>query len=520
MREPVPGGFSAPFVTSALYHPSVSTRVCSSSIALAALLVVEGLSPSAFAQAEAPTNNDFTLDLYQGPILAPSRVLAMGGAYTAVAQGLGAFAVNAAAPGVRHSHSTSWVEIDVDASLSFPALIGDNDDFDNSGGRDSDYQGYVYFGGGVNVQVGDLGVGAFADFQRYSVSFGSGGASTTVLIGRYHVLAAYQLFGGQVVLGAGARAHSLGVSASGDALTPELGMFGVGPAAGLVVKPDWAPFRLGLGYRHGVGGLLRSDARTTLGEDGVRRAGGLVVPEDVRMPWEVSAGVAVQVGPRPLNPPWLDPHEREQELLAAHEERIAAARRRRALRLDALQAGHERDALALQLAAEQADEERRQAARLLRDKKRLEGERRAVLGNWPREYLLVTADLLVTGPAERGLGMEAFLGQQAPLVASPCVVVASGETVVVSPRVGLEIEPVPGWMHTRFPTYYEPTRFRYAPEPCNDRVGRQHFTFGADVKAFKTTWWGLAEEVTYKVQVYGDLATRYQSVGLGLGVWY
>jgi hypothetical protein len=50
-------------------------------------------------------------------------------------------------------------------------------------------------------------------------------------------------------------------------------------------------------------------------------------------------------------------------------------------------------------------------------------------------------------------------------------------------------------------------------------VGRQHFTFGADLKLFTTTWWGLVPEVTYKVQGYGDLAPRYQSFGIGIGVW-
>lgn len=486
---------------------------------LAILACVWG-TPDAFAQAVAPTSNDFTLDLYQGPILAPGRVMAMGGAYTAVAQGIGAFGVNAAAPAVRHTHSTSWVEVDVDASLSFPLVLGDRDDFDNSGGRDADYQGFVYVGGGVNVQVGDFGVGAFGDVQRYAVVFGGQGDETLVWIGRYHLLAAYQLFGGQVVVGAGARAHSLGVSAPGDVLRPDLGMFGVGPEAGLVVKPDWAPFRVGVSYRHSVGGLLRSEARTSVDEAGVRRAGGLVVPKDVRMPWEVSAGIAVQVGPRPLNPPWLDPHAHEAELVAAHEDRLSSARRRRALRLEAIPEGRDRDALRAQLDAEQADEERREAAKLARDRARLEQERRGTLNNWPREYLLVTADVLVTGAVEDGVSLEAFVGQRAGTPTAPCLVVASGARVNASPRVGLEIEPIPGWMHTRFGTYFEPTRFRYAPDGCNDRVGRQHFTFGADIKAFKTRWWGLTDEVTYKVQAYGDLAPRYQSFGLGLGVWY
>lgn len=182
--------------------------------------------------------------------------------------------------------------------------------------------------------------------------------------------------------------------------------------------------------------------------------------------------------------------------------------------------GPERAAVAARVAEEAKAEEARAAEELERDRGRLELERRSILANWPREFLLVTADLLVTGPVDRGVSLERFLGQAEPARDAPCQVVASGREVNFSPRFGLEIEPIPGWMRTRFGSYYEPTRFSYAPEPCNDRVGRQHFTFGAEVKAFKTTWFGLIDEVTYKVQAYGDLAPRYQNVGIGLGVWY
>ena len=69
-------------------------------------------------------------------------------------------------------------------------------------------------------------------------------------------------------------------------------------------------------------------------------------------------------------------------------------------------------------------------------------------------------------------------------------------------------------VHTRVGTYYEPARY-------TDRsVGRQHFTFGADLKLFSTTWFGLVPDVFYKLQASADFAPRYQSVSLGLGVWH
>ena len=75
------------------------------------------------------------------------------------------------------------------------------------------------------------------------------------------------------------------------------------------------------------------------------------------------------------------------------------------------------------------------------------------------------------------------------------------------------------WVQTRFGGYYEPNRFTYEGAGCTSRPGRQHFTFGADLKLFSTTWFGLVSETTYKLQGYGDLAPRYQAFGLGFGVW-
>ena len=66
-------------------------------------------------------------------------------------------------------------------------------------------------------------------------------------------------------------------------------------------------------------------------------------------------------------------------------------------------------------------------------------------------------------------------------------------------------------VQTRFGSYYEPNRF--------GRVGRQHFTFGADLRVFDTTLWGLIPRVTYKLQTSIDLSARYESYSLGLGVW-
>jgi hypothetical protein len=108
------------------------------------------------------------------------------------------------------------------------------------------------------------------------------------------------------------------------------------------------------------------------------------------------------------------------------------------------------------------------------------------------------------------VGLESFLRGNVPEEASK--VGTSGDSVNFSPRFGIETEPIPGLVATRFGSYYEPNRF--------GRVGRQHFTFGADLKMFSTTYWGLVPEVTYKVLAAVDLAPRYESLSVGIGVWH
>ncbi|MCA9625085.1 MAG: hypothetical protein KC731_38940 [Myxococcales bacterium] len=483
--------------------------------AAAALLGLAVLTRAPPAQAQ-PTSNDYAVDLYQGPILASARTLSMGGAYAGYAEGIGGYTNNAASPAMRHQSSLSWWDFDIDGGLSFPLQLFENDDFDNSGDTDADYSNFIYLAGGLQLQAGPFGAGAFGDLQRYTLRFAPDADATVVTVGRYHLLGAWGFFGHQLMVGAGARALTLGISAPDTELT----IFGISPQVGVVVRPDWTPFRFGATYRHAV----KSQVSIGSGQsetDGVVSAGNLVIPDRVQLPWEIEVGTAIQVGARPLNPAWINPDDHEQEL----RDRFERRRRRRLVvirrRLLALPPGDTRESTRERLLAEEAQRQELEANEMERDLERLRDERRAIAQGWPRDALLLTADLLVTGPVKNAINLQSFLGQgQGQNPPAECTVVASGGSVVFSPRLGLEAEPVPRYMHARFGTYFEPNRYRLTPDRCNDRVGRQHFTFGLDVKLVTTTWWGLVPEVTYKLQGYGDVAPRYQSFGLGFGVWH
>lgn len=481
------------------------------------------LTPAhAWGQAQPPSNqpttNDFAVDLFQGVVFAPTRVTSMGGAYAGMAEGTGGLSANASSPAVRAPTSLTWLDFDLDASLSIPLNLFENDDFDNSGDLDADYSNFIYLAGALQMQAGPFGAGAFGDLQRYELQFPGSEDETFVTVGRYHVLTAVHFFGNQFAVGGGIRALTLSVSNP----EAELTVFGVSPQLGFHIRPDWMPFRVGATYRHPVKADFLIGSGESVGEDGLRRAGNLVLPREVVLPWEIEAGVAVQVGARPLNPEWLDPEEQVEELRDTFRARERARRASVRERVAELPPGPARDALRDQLAEEADRADERDRRELEYRLTHLKEERRARAQNWPREALLMTADLLLTGPVDNAIQLERFLGQSQPSGASsgPCRTVASGESVVISPRFGVEVEPFPEWVHTRFGTYYEPQRFTYATPECDDRSGRQHFTFGADVKLLTTTWFGLVPEVTYRLQGFGDLAPRFQSFGLGIGVWH
>ncbi len=463
-----------------------------------------------------PNDNDYAIDLFQGPLLTSARSLSMGGALAALGQGIGAYTSNAAAPATRHPYSLSWWDFDIDGTLSFPIRLFDNNDFDNSGDLDADYTNFIYLAGGLQLQAGPFGVGTFGDLQRYQLSFGDG-ESTTVLVGRYHLLAGWGFLDHQLIVGGGARAVSLGVSAP-DA---ELTFFGVSPQVGVLVRPNWTPFRVGATYRHAVKSQFSIGSDVTEDDAGVSRAGPLIIPREVELPWELEVGAAIQVGARPLNPAWINPHDHEEELRESYHRRRQQRLRRIHDQLLSMPAGDGRAALRARLLEEEEARQRREQRQMEQDLELLLEERRSYARNWPRDAVLLTVDLLVTGPVSDGVSLERFLSQgQSFETDGECQVVASGREVNFSPRFGVETEPFPRYMHVRVGSYYEPNRFSYQPQRCNDRVGRQHFTFGLDVKLVTTTWFGLTPEVTYKLQAVGDLAARYQSFGLGFGVWH
>jgi len=403
---------------------------------------------SAELRAEPIPTNDYAIDVYQGPVLAPLRVSALGGAYAGYAEGIAGIVANAAAPAVRDPYSVDDFDWDLSASLSIPLQLFENDDFDNNGDVDADYSSFVYLSLGGMLQKGPFGLGVEAALQRYSLE--ASGGTTEVWLGRYHLLGAVGLAEHAVSIGAGARLVTMGLS------TPEaeLSWVGAAPELGLLLRPNDMPFRFGFTYRFpvhagGVGAAAQGPV------DGLAREGELVLPDEVVLPWELEAGVAIQAGPRPLNPSFESGPPGESP---------------------------------------EARAERKRRARSL-----------------PRSKLTLLASVLVSGPVERGVRLEQFLAQPDPSVSPAGVVGSSGASINFSPRFGIETEPLANLLAVRAGSYYEPNR--------SGGVGRQHFTFGGELRVVPFDWFGLVEEVDYSLELGLDLAPRYESVSASIGVW-
>ena len=481
---------------------------------------------------EAPPiqDNRYSLELFQGPLLAPGRIVGLAGATTANAQSLEGVYNNAAAPAVREAYSLDHFEWEPTAGIAFPGAYGGTD-FNNRGEKGIEQQlernrrlglarpstvettdRFLYLNAGLWGQLGRFGMTVTADMLRYDVAGQSETPSSlSVGITRIHAVAAWGFLDNQLCVGAGVRMAYADLN--DNASTGLISMFGVGPQAGLIVKPQDRPWRGGLTARAPVAAsafslanLIREQRDGTL----IRRAGpSFIIPDRIVQPWEIEAGVAYQLGPRPLNPAWIDPieqkEERERVVRERREERLANRRAEIAAMPDKTRFDRAMRARRLaEMAREEAQARAAEDAELKEADERLHEERKARYLNWPREHVLLLASVLMTGASSEAVALEGFIDQRRELV---------GSLVTLAPRFAIESEAVPNLLKTRAGVYLEPSRFR-------DGSSRQHFTLGFDVRVLKWSVFGLFPDHQWRVSAFLDMAERYQNFGVGLGTWH
>ncbi len=218
--------------------------VCAVSCALTQALLVMlpvVLPGAAFAQDAEPLPQRVYLN--PGVLIGSSRMISLGGAYAAIAEGADGISANPASIAHRTPHERgSW---QVSPVFTWMTNLGDYD-FDNDGNVDPLFYG-VQLLGGLQVRVKHLGIGAFVRSNRLSFCDDlsrdcrlGDRASVTFLTPSLSV--GYAFFDESLVVAGGVNMLTSAVAHSLETWRYS----GVGANAGVLLRPRGLPFRVGL----------------------------------------------------------------------------------------------------------------------------------------------------------------------------------------------------------------------------------------------------------------------------------
>jgi hypothetical protein len=449
--------------------PSVkrgATRWWLLSIAVLLLCAVRGVAAQPHPVL---TQSDFDIDLHQGPVLGSTRVVGLGGAYTAVAEEAVGIPFNPAAVAHRTYYSNTRFDWDLGLDFLIPGLFQSSDfDFDNNGRSGS--TGSIVWSAGGQIQIGALGFGLYARGQTFEVSSG-GSEPRDFPIGLWLLQASvgYALFNHQLVVGGGIRLGIFMVELRGAQLGQNETLFqqnAVGGEAGVIFRPSRWPVRLAASFSSPLSSATPKECTAD------QCPQGFVMPRGVALPWEVRLGAAYRFGATPFNrtpvlpkkkpkrkpkkkPPGQRPLTEPPEALPAPPEPAAPSEPEPDLDRD-------------------------------------------YRGGF---YVLVSAEVGLTGSVDDAIGTDGFFDQ---------VREQSGQNLSVSPRMGVESEVIRRRLRLRAGTYLEPSRFE-------DGSGRFHGTFGFDLRLFDFSLFGAR---SLRFSSSADLASRYSNLLLSLGFWH
>jgi hypothetical protein len=471
------------------------------------------------AEGQPILTNDYSIDLYQGPVLSANRVIGLGGAFVAIADGVEGSAVNPAATAARTPYSYGHFDYDLGLGVTFPSAIK-NTDFWNSGHRTelpkSQSLNFLFFDLALQLQFGRWGFGLSTDFQQYSLLRGVDPTQNAqrdrlaaqIAIG--HLQIAHAFADGQLLFGIGMRTTGLSVTKESAASVAGQQLFstvGTGLETGFIWRPtDWQ-IRVGGAYHGGF--TTRASAQSTFllyPDDPLNR---LYLPTRVTLPWDVNIGFAAQLGPRPLNPRWIDPSS-VLEPMRRYLDWRAHERDRRIRRAEAAlpgEAPHEHrrrvHALRAELRAEE-DLDERERSRVEKD---LMLRLRQRYHEQERFFVLVTTSLMISGAVDNAVGIESMLDR---------TVQRSGEHRSISPHLGVETELLPHWLRVRGGSYLEPSRF-----DSNPKGARLHATFGFDQKVFAWDVFGAwPADAEWRISGSLDAGRSYLGWGVAIGNWH
>lgn len=265
------------------------------------------------------SDSAYGIEFAQGPYLGSNRAVGLGGAGSAISEGADGVSSTPAAPAVRSLSSTDWFDWSLTAGLSFPGAYGKTD-FENRGklgvtDGSQTYSEFAHVGLGFALTFGSFGVGVTLDQSSMEVAPPTSSENgLDVDLTTLRVPVSYAILDHQIMFGGGLRlvdfalAETTGTAQAGDVLYATA----VGFESGAVVRPNDAPWRASLTFRSAASGRFDGPG-----------APGFVAPSRFAVPAEIEAGAAFQLGPRPLNPRYVEGNAKNREALREERRRLS-----------------------------------------------------------------------------------------------------------------------------------------------------------------------------------------------------
>jgi hypothetical protein len=435
------------------------------------------------AQAQLTTNN-YSIDLFTSPVLGPGRIVGMGGAHLAIATGIDGATYNPVGYAERAEKEIDFFAFDITGGIWLGGLFRNND-FDNNGQAGLSSTDTIQLMLGTRYQFAQFGTGVTALARVYTLRDAQGKGAAELRLLTLRAGAGYAFWDGGLVLGGGMvfSAFDLSPVSGSWAVIPTgsgslVEFRGYGAEFGALIRPKHKRYRVGTTFHTPISSQPRND-QSVVGDDGLRRAGGLVVPESVDVPWDIGVGFAYQFGERRANVPWRNTRELRREL---RKQILSGSYQPPATHGEAEYPTLPQD---IEKAVDTAVENYREGQRRLRR-------------NQPRRYVLLAADMLVYGKTPGGQSISAFLLQTPE---------RSGAKISYSLRVGMESEVWQDRMKVRVGSYLEPSR-------VDRKFYRPHGTLGLEARLFDFWRWSARGTATI------DVAPRYFNWGLAVGLWW
>jgi hypothetical protein len=237
-------------------------------------------------------DNNYSLDLRQGPIIGSARQVALGGAYIGVAEGIASLGSNPA--GVAFRLERSKTEFDWDWTVGLNNLK--SNDFDNNGQSPPDYNSHQIRSLGLMGQYGPWGIGIMNNAEILAIE-GLNSGDDEFVLSTTSVALARQFIDRELTLGIGMRATMSKLRTKTFDTT--LGkLSGIGWDVGGVWNPQRGHFRLGASYSSAINSNQALDNTS-----GIVQVNGLIVPQQMILPATLGVGMSYAVESAPF---WKD----------------------------------------------------------------------------------------------------------------------------------------------------------------------------------------------------------------------